>query len=195
MAFYLGSKFGGRVLSFLNQDAAVGTENFLPDDKLYGEIKQIIATSGQKFDFHEVMSGNKVSAPIKIEPVVAIPVATSIKPVAEAPKPPVKPEIKAEVIKEEAAKPDTVADIIDSARPVEHYRLQIGSYADRNRAVLAERQWLDRGYAVEIIETSIPGKGRWFRLHLGGFTSRGEAINEQQKLMQHYHQTAMVLSQ
>jgi cell division septation protein DedD len=74
------------------------------------------------------------------------------------------------------------------------YRLQLGSYAQKNRALQAKSEWEGRGYTVNLIETTLPGKGNWYRLQLGRFENLSEVQNMQRQIMMDYQQTAMILT-
>jgi hypothetical protein len=74
------------------------------------------------------------------------------------------------------------------------YRLQLGSYAQKNRALQAKSEWENRGYTVNLVETTLPGKGNWYRLQLGRFENLSEVQNMQRQIMTDYQQTAMILT-
>lgn len=76
----------------------------------------------------------------------------------------------------------------------ESYHLQLGSYADRARALEAKSEWEKRGFAVSLIETNIPGKGVWFHLGVGRYDSLTAAQSAQRQVMRDYQQSAMVQS-
>lgn len=222
MSFYLGAKFGRQFLSFLNHDDLHAEESFLPDEKIYTEIKTILAENNQKFAFHQIVSENRTQIPVtssakQPEPLVGLQkskpavstapnLAANIQPeVVKLPVPAEKRPNVASVIAQELARDadsQSVSKVHEEAvtvpvvaRPVGRYKLQVGSYADRDRALAAQQEWQSRGYAVELFETRIPGKGRWYRLHLGSFPSREEALSEQRRLLNTFHQTAMILAQ
>lgn len=78
-------------------------------------------------------------------------------------------------------------------KETQNYRLQLGSYADSARATQAKMDWEKRGFRVNIVKSVIPGKGTWYRLNLGNYTSKSEAEEAQRQIMQKYQQTAMIL--
>lgn len=222
MSFYLGAKFGRQFLGFLNHEDLNVDEAFLPDEKIYAEVKSILSENNQKFVFHQIVSERQSVVPVVMEPApkVQAPVEKSReKPVpalAQADKNPAKvvpspvavPEKKpnvASVIAQELSRDADSQSVSKApvenipepvlARPVARYKLQLGSYANRERALAAQAEWQSRGYAVELFQTQIPGKGSWYRLHLGSFASRDEALGEQHRLLNKFHQTAMILAQ
>lgn len=136
----------------------------------------------------------------KLTPPVAKPAP---KPVIVAKKP---QEEKLRVLMPEApTKPVAVAvynsstDMsVVSSEPVavrKNYRLQVGSFAQKSSALASKAEWEKRGYAVRLIETTVPGKGTWYRLNIGGYDSLAAVQDEQRKIMTRYRQTAMVLGE
>lgn len=77
--------------------------------------------------------------------------------------------------------------------PSKTYRLQVGSYAQKKSAYDAKAQWESRGYAVNLVESTIPGKGTWYRVYVGRYDSQASAQGAQSQIMQSYRQTAMIL--
>jgi cell division septation protein DedD len=63
-----------------------------------------------------------------------------------------------------------------------HYTVQTASYQDRGVANEEVKQLKKRGYAAFIVSTDIPGKGRWYRVRLGSFSSKEAAENLQKKV-------------
>lgn len=225
MTFYLGAKYGRRVLVFLNHEEARPADTFLPDETAYNEIRQILSESDKNFNFHNIVAENNANIPLT--PVAKSASSLNEKPTATAPDKavakadpkPITPKVLPDpvALTPTKSKPD-VGSLIASelegdkdahsvqepvttipspvaVRPVARYKLQIGSYADRDRALKARQEWQSRGYNVELFETRIPGKGLWYRLHLGGFESRESAMETQRALLTRFHQTAMVLAQ
>lgn len=74
------------------------------------------------------------------------------------------------------------------------YRLQVGSYARKNVALKARTEWEGRGYDVSLAESTIPGKGTWYRLYVGSYDSQAAAQGAQRQIMKSYRQTAMILA-
>ena len=55
------------------------------------------------------------------------------------------------------------------------YTIQTASYSDRTMAEEDVRSLKRRGYAAFVAETSIAGKGTWYRVRIGSFSSRESA--------------------
>lgn len=55
------------------------------------------------------------------------------------------------------------------------YSVQIGSYRDLSEASARVSEWKIRGYPAYMMEADIPGKGHYYRVRLGAFSTRQEA--------------------
>jgi cell division protein FtsN len=77
--------------------------------------------------------------------------------------------------------------------PSKTYRLQVGSYAQKKSALDAKTQWEARGYAANLVQSTIPGKGTWYRVYVGRYDSQSAAKGVQSQIMKSYRQTAMIL--
>jgi len=99
------------------------------------------------------------------KPVVVTPPAKPAPPVAvktEEPKPVVKPE---------ETKP--VEEV--QAKPKGKFTVQVGSYQSSEEATSSLANWKKKGYSAFMAVGSIPDKGTWYRVRIGGFPSREEA--------------------
>lgn len=206
MSFYLGAKYGRIVLVMLHHEISEPSGAFLPDEKIYEEIRQILAESDQKFNFHGIVAERQSQIPVKNVTPKESPLVKINKPVVQmdALNKPKNPDVGSLIARELSLPPDTSSVSAPSAvheefkpvaKPIQQYKLQIGSFADRTRALKSRDEWRSRGYDVELFETRIPGKGRWFRLHIGSYNTREAALETQKTLLKKFHQTAMVLAQ
>lgn len=73
------------------------------------------------------------------------------------------------------------------------FRLQLGAYSEKSQAEQALQDWKKRGYTVRIVETSVPGKGEWYRLHIGSYSTQEIAMNAQQSFMKNFRQSTKVV--
>ncbi len=115
------------------------------------------------------------------------------KPVVEAPiaqplLPPIKNDAAVtsglEAKKQQAAPSGTADDEIAakikaaesaaSAKEVK-FAIQVASLKEKNKAHQLSKKLSTLGYAPRIVENSIPGKGKWFRVVIDGFASRANA--------------------
>jgi len=55
------------------------------------------------------------------------------------------------------------------------YLVQVGSYRDKEKAEQVSNKLKSLGYTPRLVLMDIPGKGRWYRLTIGGFASHGKA--------------------
>lgn len=55
------------------------------------------------------------------------------------------------------------------------YSVQIGSYPNMAEATKVVEKWKGKGYPAYLMIADIPDRGRWYRVRIGGFESRGEA--------------------
>ena len=55
------------------------------------------------------------------------------------------------------------------------YSVQVGSYPNMAEATKVVERWKDKGYPAYLMIADIPDRGRWYRVRIGGFESRGEA--------------------
>ncbi len=62
------------------------------------------------------------------------------------------------------------------------YTLQIASYQEKEMAEGDIKKMKQRGYAAFIVASELPGKGTWYRVRLGSFSSKGSAEKLQREL-------------
>jgi cell division septation protein DedD len=55
------------------------------------------------------------------------------------------------------------------------YSVQVGSYPNMAEATKIVEKWKGKGYPAYLMIADIPDRGRWYRVRIGGFESRGEA--------------------
>jgi DedD protein len=56
------------------------------------------------------------------------------------------------------------------------YTLNIASFRDKVNAERLMKELEDKGYEAFVEKANIPGKGTWYRVAVGRFSSRGEAL-------------------
>jgi cell division septation protein DedD len=62
------------------------------------------------------------------------------------------------------------------------YTLQIASYPEKEMAEKDIKKMKQRGYAAFIVASDLPGKGTWYRVRLGSFSSKASAEKLQKEL-------------
>jgi cell division septation protein DedD len=115
-------------------------------------------------------------------------------PAAAPAKPQPEPEPKAEPVKPEPPKveppkPEPKPVAAPAAKPVEapkaeppkgdgkgRFTLQLSSFQTRGEADAFIAELKKSGYAPTVTEANVPGKGTWFRVRLGGYSSYDEAM-------------------
>ena len=88
-----------------------------------------------------------------------------------------KAEQKGKVLKP-TEKPNKViakTDSIIQTGPNAPFTIQVGSYTNPDEAHHWVSQWKQKGYPAFLASADIPGKGRWYRVRLGGFDSKEDA--------------------
>jgi DedD protein len=105
----------------------------------------------------------------KLSPAVPKLAPAAPKPLAALPKAPLAPKAVAL-----AAKPPVVAAPAEPAKVKGKYTLQLSAFPTREEAdAFAERF---AGQGTFVLPTDLPGKGTWFRVRCGNFSSYQEAI-------------------
>ncbi|MBI4223991.1 MAG: SPOR domain-containing protein, partial [Deltaproteobacteria bacterium] len=59
--------------------------------------------------------------------------------------------------------------------PKAPFAIQVGAYTNPDEAHHMVSHWKQKGYPAYLASADIPGKGRWYRVRLGGFDSKKEA--------------------
>ncbi len=59
--------------------------------------------------------------------------------------------------------------------PAGAFAVQVVSYHERDKAGQLKKKLQGLGYAAEIVETEIPGKGKWYRVLVNGYRTRKDA--------------------
>ncbi len=215
--FYLGAKFGPDVLNL--EDNSHTMAGLLPDEKFAEEVKVLLQNKKHDFMFDSVLSGKngmpavieepkpivqQITPPVKVEKTAAVEVATvkttdtKFIPLVKKGDEPQK--IVATITTERI--PDTVVPVPEETPaalldeevvPVASFSLQIGSYAEKKVAANALSIWQKRGFDARVVSYDIKGKGTWYRLELGSYSSEDQALNSQQNIMTQYKQSARVI--
>jgi len=60
-------------------------------------------------------------------------------------------------------------------KPAGAFIIQVVSYHERDKAGQLKKKLQGLGYAAEIVETDIPGKGKWYRVTVNGYRTRKDA--------------------
>lgn len=87
-----------------------------------------------------------------------------------------KPTVDQKAITEKPHKVITKTDPVIQTGPKDSpFTIQVGSYPNPDEAHHWVSQWKQKGYPAFLVSADIPGKGRWYRVRLGGFDSKADA--------------------
>ncbi|MCP5464367.1 MAG: SPOR domain-containing protein [Deltaproteobacteria bacterium] len=91
-------------------------------------------------------------------------------------------------------KPEPAEEIQETVTPSSKYTLQIGSYATTKKAEKAVGIWRQRGFPAKVVSTEIKGKGKWYRLQLGGYPSMDAVLQAQRDIMSRFRQSSRIIN-
>lgn len=193
--FYLGARYGG---DFLGLDRGEGAAQVVApeeakvlttaDPEGVKAARELIAkakTPELKDRIRQMIEGAGKDKERRLPPVVErkAPVEEEVKEesaaeVMERPEP-LSAEGKVEETKvKDAAEASAATDSsvirvksADNAR----YSVQVGSFPNMKEATRAVERWKEKGYPAYMMIADIPDRGRWYRVRLGGFQTRGDA--------------------
>ena len=123
------------------------------------------------------------------EPDPAAAVVGDLKP---EPKPDPKPEkvTKPEKPVEDSAEKPAEEDSAKKSR--KRFTLQVGSFQDKDEADTFFRTLQGGSYAPYMVEAEVPGKGTYFRVRVGGYSSFDEALDAKSTFEDSQHVIAYV---
>jgi cell division protein FtsN len=96
-----------------------------------------------------------------------------------------KPDRTPSIVKAPEAKRDPARKepvITRSPGPTVRYTLQIASYQEKDMAEADVKKMKQHGYAAFVTASEIEGKGTWYRVRLGSFSSRASAEKLQKEI-------------
>lgn len=194
--FYLGARFGAKINRATDLTIS---GNLLPDEKLDQEIEQMLIAGRQDLKFHQLLQNETPPAEgLKTDPLsksldrdallkeherdvkkedAATP-QPSPQPKTAPPQPSLENVLETPL---EMTVPETATPPVDI-----HYRLQIGSYSEEAKAKADVILWQKRGYTAKVVKTNIAGKGTWYRLQIGGYSTMDEVKQAQGDVMKKY---------
>ena len=127
----------------------------------------------QELDFYEALKGTKQEEELKLKPQ-----EQKIKPPA-AKKAPTK-TLAARKNAPTSLKKKTAAEKSSASKG--SYTVQVVSTKDSRAADQVVKKLQKKGYRAYKVKAEITGKGTWFRVRVGGFSSRSEADRMYKKL-------------
>lgn len=75
------------------------------------------------------------------------------------------------------------------------YSVQVGSFRAPEQAEQLQRRLIGKGYAARIQSSTVPGRGVWYRVRIGGFGDRGAADRAAQRLVAQEHLSIMIMNE
>ncbi|MBI4411208.1 MAG: SPOR domain-containing protein [Deltaproteobacteria bacterium] len=194
--FYLGARFGPELFWGIRLDQ-LGRQSLLPEETSNAELEALLAEEAEKTTFHEVLENNaptvqvaelKETVPLEVPPNMIVDSIPTIPEKSLKKEEAKKPEEKkvAEVATPPEPTPDPIAQVVAEEVPVYRYTLQVGSFSDSEQAKGVKKAFISRGYSSFIKEVSIPGKGKWYRVHVGKFSSFDAALKNQSQINLNY---------
>ena len=61
------------------------------------------------------------------------------------------------------------------------YTMQVSAFRSRDQAFSLEKELKQSGYPAFVVSEEIPGQGKWYRVRIGRYSSRQEAITAKKK--------------
>src|SRR3989338_2229700 len=183
--FYLGARFGPEIFWGIRVDR-LNREILLPSNPLSGELEALLAEEAEKFTFHKVLENTALSPEVVV--VEEISKKEVAPPVAPLSAPPVKTTGKKEEPKKEEIKKEETAkeEQTTKEKPKDRLTLRVGSFSDPEQALSVKKAFISRGYSAFVTEVKIAGKGKWYRVHVGQYSSEEEALKNQSQINQTY---------
>ncbi len=129
----------------------------------------------------------------KLEPRPAEPPKAEVKLVEPKPEP--KAEEKAEPKPEKAeTKPESVSaeKLASASKAAGRYTLQLSAFQERSEADEFAKKLSGTGYKANIVAADIPGRGVWYRVRVGDFTSQKAALDAKADIERKLHIIAYV---
>jgi len=186
--FYLGARYGRGLLG-LDKPPAVALEKGAEAARVITtadpEVRQMARELVSKADTPELkdriqkmISQAQGGRPEKMPEVVSV----EREPTEERP---VEVPLDSVPVQPRAADEGERARAVDNSRDAgvvrvksaenARYSVQVGSYPDMAEATRVVERWKAKGYPAYLMIADIPDRGRWYRVRIGGFESRGEA--------------------
>lgn len=90
-------------------------------------------------------------------------------------------------------RPGPIAEPKARAPPPGRWGVQVGAYPTRSEAEELARELADTGLARYVLPIRLEDRGRWFRVRVGAFRERGEAVRAARRLRQRTGRRTLVV--
>lgn len=191
--FYLGARYGSDLLGTGGpaQEAVIPSQG--PKN-----VDEIVGAPSVEYTYPEVLTSREGQRAIRIKPSgmsadeydrqkAENPAAiierdtprpeareepTPERPIEVTPPPPAPAPV---AVKTEEPKPVAETPPPAETKPKGKFTIQVGSYQSSEEATASLANWKKKGYSAFMAVGSIPDKGTWYRVRIGGFPTRDEA--------------------
>ncbi|MBN1282541.1 MAG: SPOR domain-containing protein [Proteobacteria bacterium] len=163
--------------------------------ELKDRIKEMIdQAQGPRAGMPDVVAVERREPP----PLAPEPVAPSVEQRPPAAESPPLAQQEAPAARPGSSAADTAAASDSSVIRVKsgqnaRYSVQIGSYPDLAEGTKIAEKWKGKGYPAFIMIADIPDRGRWYRVRIGGFENREDAMRYMQELSAKENVEALVV--
>ncbi len=193
--FYLGARYGREFLGLDKKPAVAVVESGTPakrlavqttDDPEAREIAHDLIAKAQTPELKERIASMLNKDEDATQPAMPTPHPMATAPEQPAPATPEEPAERSGGMpmrspSEVAEQPQADVIRVKSAENA-RYSIQVGSYQNVGEANGMVDRWKARGYPAYVMIADIPNRGRWYRVRIGGFASRGDASRYLAKL-------------
>lgn len=174
-----------KLLALVWRPAKIRTAQTVDESKTVQNIPKV--QEEPDLTFFNTLTGKKGT--VKEQPVSGkktVAEAPAVQPVITQPKnevkvAPVSPG--SEIKKQRAAASEAAGDEIEAkikeakgtAAPPVKFSIQVASLKEKNNAAQLSKKISTLGFTSRVVENNIPGKGKWFRIVIDGFSSKVSA--------------------
>jgi len=191
----------------LQSKLEISRQDFKDGQKGPARSESDMVKDKSKLDFYEALPEDREDTKIdkkkpgqviskKVEPVpVKKPSETAGEKTTEKSAPEKENAKKAKPAKKESTKKKTKQRIASKSQAIpsgKGYTVQVAAFRNENDANRQVKKLKDKGYDAYRTITKIEGKGIWFRVRVGKYQSRAEALKMQKKLKKAGRETMIV---
>lgn len=166
--FYLGARYGRELLGISSTEMAKEMRDGLPEVSTTEGVH--VATTSDP----EIKALAKDLLESSPTPDLKQRVADMLRRSQE--RKGLKPKKETRAVFKPKPKPSPKPEPVIQTAPIHgRYTIQVGSFNNSDEAHMMVNHWKGKGYPAYLLSADIPGKGRWYRVRLGGFETREEA--------------------
>ena len=166
---------------------AVSEENnaaeTLPSDLAAKQLLPLPENSRTETTFPASLPVYQADIARKTQPPVAQKATPTLQPAATLPALPslkaqasMAPATGLKTVKSAPPAPPAEAAVKPALKAAGEYLVQVGSFQSRHKAKQFGNKFTALGYQPQVAMVDLPNKGKWFRVVIGGFATKGEAL-------------------